>query len=149
MDGVNLHTGHQLRFLDRLLDGVDSRIDVDDDTALDAARFGDTDADNVERTVAHAFADNGGDPRGADVKANEIPLFSCHWSSVTCRVQQDPASPVFLPRALRTRARQSEDRRSQSPKCVREARARGRDTTAAARQTAPRRRVPARCRPSG
>ena len=85
MDGVDLDARHQLRFLDRLLDRVDGGIDVDDDAALDAARLGDADADNVERAVVHAFADDCGDARGADVKADDIPLSSCHWSSVTCR----------------------------------------------------------------
>ena len=82
MDGIDFDARHQLCFLDRLLDRVDGGIDIDHDAALDAARLGDTDADNIERAVVHAFADDRGHARGADVKADDIPLSSCHWSSV-------------------------------------------------------------------
>ena len=56
--GVDLDAGHQLGFLDRLLDRVDGRLEVDDDAALDAARLGDADADDVEAAVVEALADD-------------------------------------------------------------------------------------------
>ena len=49
VDRVDLDAGHQLGFLDRLLDRVDRRLEVDDDAAADAARLGDAEADDVER----------------------------------------------------------------------------------------------------
>ena len=45
---VDLDAGHQLGFLDRLLDRLDGRLEVDDDAAPDAARLGHAEADDVE-----------------------------------------------------------------------------------------------------
>ena len=40
VDGVDLDAGRQLGFLDRLLDRLDRRLEVDDDAAADALRVG-------------------------------------------------------------------------------------------------------------
>ena len=58
MDGVDLDAGHQLGFLDRLLDRIHRGLEVDDDAALDAARLRDADADDVEAAVVQALADD-------------------------------------------------------------------------------------------
>src|SRR5262245_21398963 len=78
MNRVDLDPGHELGFLDGLLDRIDRRIDVDDEAAFDASRFRGADADDVERPVVHALADDGGRPRGADVKANDVAFSSRH-----------------------------------------------------------------------
>ena len=48
VDRVDLDAGHQLGFLDRLLDRIDRGLEVDDDAAADAARLGNAEADDVE-----------------------------------------------------------------------------------------------------
>ena len=76
VDRVDLDAGHQLGLVDRLLDRLDRGLEIDDDTAADAARLGDAEADDVERRVVEQFADHGGDLRGADVQADrDIVLF--------------------------------------------------------------------------
>src|SRR6185436_18460081 len=45
---VDLDAGHQLGFLDRFLDRVDRRLEVDHDAAPDPARLGRADADDVD-----------------------------------------------------------------------------------------------------
>src|SRR5688572_4479254 len=81
MHGVDLDPRHQLRLLNRLLDRIYSRLEVDDDAALDAARLRDSDPDNVEAAVVEAFADNRTDVRGADVEPYEVPFPARHHSS--------------------------------------------------------------------
>ena len=78
---VDLDAGHQLGFFDRLLDRIHSGLEVDDDAALDAARLGDADADDVEAAVVEAFADDAGHRRRADVEANYVLLFTSHLNS--------------------------------------------------------------------
>ena len=68
---VDLDAGHQLGFLDRLLDRIHRGLEIDDDAALDAARLGDADADDVEAAVVEAFADDAGHRRRADVEPDE------------------------------------------------------------------------------
>src|SRR5215470_7485060 len=79
MYGIDLDARHQLRLFDRLLDRFHGGIDVDDHATLDATRFGGADADDVERAVVQAFADDGGHPRRADIKADEIAFSSRHY----------------------------------------------------------------------
>ena len=49
MDRIDFDAGHQLGFLDRLLDRLHGRLEVDHDTALDATGLGHADPDDVER----------------------------------------------------------------------------------------------------
>ena len=84
---VDLDAGHQLGFLDRLLDRVDRRLEVDDDAAPDAARLGDAEADDVEPVAVENLADDGRHLRRADVEPDQIPLFSRHSSSESCCVR--------------------------------------------------------------
>src|SRR6185503_7105096 len=73
---VDLDASHQLGFLDRFLDRVDRRLEVDHDAAPDAARFGDTDADDVDRLAADDLADDRRHLRSADVEPDQISFFS-------------------------------------------------------------------------
>jgi hypothetical protein len=75
---VDLDAGHELRFLDRLLDRVDGRFEIDDDAALDAARFRHPDAHDVEAPVVEALADDADDRGGAYVEPHDISLSTSH-----------------------------------------------------------------------
>ncbi len=75
---VDLHAGHQLGFLDRLLDRIDRRLEVDDDAPADAARLGDPEPDDVEAVAVEHFADDGRHLRRADVEPDQIPFFTRH-----------------------------------------------------------------------
>ncbi len=80
MHRIDLDAGHQLRFLDRLLDRVDGGLEVDDHAAADAVRFGDAEADDVDAAPVHELADDGRHFRCADVEADQISFFSRHCS---------------------------------------------------------------------
>ena len=60
---------------------VHSGLEVDDDAALDPARLGDADADDVEAAVVQAFADDADDRRRADVEPDDVPLSTSHLNS--------------------------------------------------------------------
>jgi hypothetical protein len=78
VDGIDLDAGHQLGFVDRLLDRLDRGLEVDDDAPADAARLGDPQADDLEGRVVEQFADHGGDLRGADIEPDEVAFFAGH-----------------------------------------------------------------------
>src|SRR4029079_1569616 len=65
VNGIDFHTGHQLVFLNRLLDRIDGRFEVDDDAAPDATRLGHAEPDNVEAAVVEPFAHHPGPHRSA------------------------------------------------------------------------------------
>ncbi len=73
--GMNLATGHQLGFLDRALDRLHRRVDVDDDAALQPARRVRAHAHHVDRAVHGELADDGDDFRRADVESDEQVSF--------------------------------------------------------------------------
>ena len=138
---VDLDAGHQLRFLDGLLDRLDGRLEVDDDAAPDAARLGDAEADDVEAAAVEDLADDGRHLRRADVEPDQIPFFACHAASaVTVLAGRRPVRPRR--RALRrpssrlhvNRGRRTAGPHSRCPAPGRAAPARARDTTAAARR---------------
>ena len=117
---VDLDAGHQLGLLDRLLDRVDRRLEVDDDAAPDAARLGDADADDVEPVAVEHLADDRRHLRRADVEPDQIPLFSRHAASEvrwSCRVvPSPPLARARLPRRPHVdRARRTAGPRSRCP----------------------------------
>ena len=61
MHGIDLHAGGELGLLYGLLDRLDGRLEVDDDTASNAVRVRDSDSDDVDASVLHRLADDGGD----------------------------------------------------------------------------------------
>src|SRR5207302_4547576 len=76
--------GHQLCFLDGVLDRLDSELEVDDDAALDAARLGHTEAHNLEAVDAEAIdhlADNCRHLRRADVESYQVSFSTGHSAS--------------------------------------------------------------------
>src|SRR6185312_14326659 len=81
MHQVDLDARHQLGFLDRLLDRIHRRLEIDHDTTLDPARLRDADADHVEAAVLQAFADDADDRRRADVEPHYVLLFPSHLNS--------------------------------------------------------------------
>ena len=78
VDRVDLDAGGQLGLVDRLLDRLDRRLEVDDDAAADAARVREADADDVEPAVVGHLADDGRDLRRADVQPDQISFLACH-----------------------------------------------------------------------
>ena len=75
---VDLDAGHQLGLVDRVFDGVDGGLEVDDGAAPNAFRFGHADADNLQAAVVHHLADDGRHLGGADVQPDQISLPACH-----------------------------------------------------------------------
>ncbi len=75
---VDLDTGHQLGFVDRVLDGIDGRFEIDDGAAPDAFGLGDADADDLEAAVIHHLCDDGRHFRGANVQPDQISLSIAH-----------------------------------------------------------------------
>ena len=97
---VDLDAGHQLGLLDRLLDRVDRRLEVDDDAAPDAARLGDAEPDDVEAVAVEHLADDGRHLRRADVEPDQISLFTRHSASGRVPIAASrPASPLPSPAA--------------------------------------------------
>ena len=82
VDRVDLDAGHQLGFLDRLLDRLDGRIEVDDHAAPDAARFG-----NARARRCRAC------PSRASRRRRPSPS--------TCRRRARPDTALFVPLFLR------------------------------------------------
>ena len=82
---VDLDAGGQLGFVDRLLDRLDRRLEVDDDAAADALRVGQADPDDVEPAVVGHLADDGGDLRRADVEPDQVSFLACHQGSPVSR----------------------------------------------------------------
>src|SRR5947207_7898988 len=78
MNRVDLDTGCQLRFVDCFLDRFDGRFQVHDHATTDAARVGQSDADDVETSVIGQLADDGGDLRRADVEPDQVSFLACH-----------------------------------------------------------------------
>jgi hypothetical protein len=81
VDRVDLDSGHQFGFFDRLLDRIDRRLEIDDDAAANAARFGDADADDVKTIAGENLADHRGHLRGADVESHQVSFFTRHSPS--------------------------------------------------------------------
>ena len=78
MDGVDLHTGHQLRFLEHALDRSHGRLDVHDHALLEAARRLRAEPDHVERALGAHLGDDRHDLRRADVQADDQVLVVLH-----------------------------------------------------------------------
>ena len=74
IDRVDFDAGHELGFLDGMLDGVDRRLEIDDSAAPNAPGFRDADTDDLEAAVVHRFRDDGGDFRGANINADQVPF---------------------------------------------------------------------------
>ena len=133
----------QLRLVDRLLDRLDRRLEVDDHAPPDPARVRQPHPDDVEPAVVGHLADDGGDLGRADVQAHQVrslratdpPSERCARLPAACRPR--PCRPRRA--ASRTRDRRTADRRSRCPAPARGAPTRPRDTTAGARRTARRR----------
>jgi hypothetical protein len=71
VDIADLAVGHQLRFLQRSLDGVHRGFDVHHHTLLQAARGCVSGADHLEHAVRGRFGDDGDDLRRADVEPDD------------------------------------------------------------------------------
>ena len=109
---VDLDAGHQLGFLDRLLDRIDRGLEVDDHAAADAARLGNAEADDVEAARRSMISPTtAGHLRGADVEPDQVSLLSRQLDSP--RQARRPAQPAcfapsaaaFLAAALHRRCR--------------------------------------------
>ena len=94
---VDLDPGRQFGFVDGPLDGVDRRLEVDDEAPPDAFRFGEPKANDVEPAIVHVLADDSGDLRRPDVEPDQIAFFPCHVSPPACPLPR-PA-PVRPPAA--------------------------------------------------
>ncbi len=75
----DLHAGHELGLLHRLLDGVDGGLEIHHDAALQALRLGHADADDVEPAAVRDLAHDRAHLRGADVEPDDVPLIPCHY----------------------------------------------------------------------
>ena len=111
---ADLDAGHQLRLLDRFLDRLDRRLEIDDDAALQALRLGDADADDVDAAVVEQLADHGADLGRADVETHHVPFLSCHSSSSPAYVLRLGRRVVFTAGA-HTTVRRTASPRSRSP----------------------------------
>src|SRR6185369_12745563 len=80
LHGVDLDTGHQLSFFDRLFYRVDGGFEVDHDATPDAARLGDADPHDIEPAVEH-LGNHSRYLRRPDIEPDEIPLFTRHSAS--------------------------------------------------------------------
>src|SRR5262245_36374270 len=101
MDRVDLDAGHELGFLDRLLDGVHRGLEVHDDAATDAVGFGDADADDVDTVAFQDFSDDCRHRRCADVEADQVSLSPRHAAS-DCPLrtfEPNRPGPTCAPRA--------------------------------------------------
>ena len=79
---IDLETGRELRFLDRLLDRFDGRLQVDDHAAPHLARVGEADPDDVEPVVVGHLADDSRDFLDVlIVEADQISLPFTHHAS--------------------------------------------------------------------
>ena len=70
-DRSNFATGRCFRFLDRFLDGLHGRLDVDDDAATHAARIVRAQTNQLNRLTRCVLADQRHDLRGADVESDD------------------------------------------------------------------------------
>src|SRR5690606_28751024 len=76
---ADLAVGHQLGFLERALDGIDRRLDVDHDPLLEPARLVLAEPDDLIAAVGPHLRHDGDDLRGADVESgNEVFAVSGH-----------------------------------------------------------------------
>ena len=71
VDRVDLAAGHQLGLLDRALDGLHGRFDVDDHALLQAARGLRAQADDLDRSLGRELADQRDHLGGADVQSHD------------------------------------------------------------------------------
>ena len=62
-------------FLDRALDRMHGRVDVDDDAALEPVRRMRTDADDLDRLAGRMLADDGDDLGRSDIEADDQVFF--------------------------------------------------------------------------
>ena len=76
--GVDLDAGGELGLLERFLDRLDRGLEIDDDAAADAARIGQADADDVERSVVARLADDRGHLRRAHVEPDDVAFLAAH-----------------------------------------------------------------------
>ena len=74
-DRMDLAAGHQLGFLDRALDRLHGRVDVDDDAALQAARRMRAHAHDFDDSLGGQLADDRHDFRRADVESDDQVSF--------------------------------------------------------------------------
>ena len=145
MDRVDLDAGHQLRLVDRLLDRLDGRLEVDHDAAADAARLGDAEPDDIQPARVEHLADDRRHFRRADVEAHQVSFFARHYSLRAADLTVCATSPPLALRpnrrlrdvarlarlsapAGRRCARRTADPRSRCPARVRAASARARRT---------------------
>src|SRR3954464_14010019 len=94
VDGADLASRHQLRFLDGPLDGGDGRLDVDDHSLAQPARGMLADADHVEARLLR-LSDEAADLRGPDVEPDHelAPLLSHDYrASVCCGLRPPPVA---------------------------------------------------------
>ena len=78
--GVDLDAGGELRLLQRFLDRLDRGLQIDDDAAADAARIGQADADDVERSIVARLADDRGHLGRAHVEPDDVAFLAAHHS---------------------------------------------------------------------
>ena len=79
IDRVDLHAGHELRFLHRFLDGLHGAVDVHHHALFQAVGRADADPDDVHLAVVLRFADDGADLGRTQVKTyDDIVRFLCH-----------------------------------------------------------------------
>ncbi len=71
VDRTDFAAGHQLGFLDRALDRLHRRFDVDHHAPLQPARFMRADADHFDRIAGGVLAHQCGDLGGADVETDD------------------------------------------------------------------------------
>ena len=95
VDRVDLAAGHQLGFLDRALDRLHGRLDVDDHAALQAARRVRADADDLDRPPRRDSPTMRDDLRRADVEADDQVSFSLsRHRGVASSLRRDARSAV-------------------------------------------------------
>ena len=137
---ADLDAGHQLRFLDRLLDRLHGGVEIDDDAALESLRLRHAEPDDVDATVVDQLADDGADLRGPDVEPYYVPFMSCHELPQAGRPALQPCSTAVkaalkagpsVPPAARTGVRRIASPRSRSRRRVRATPAPNRCTPAA------------------
>lgn len=76
VDRIDLHRRHQLRLLDRLLNGLDRTLDIDHDAFAQSPRWAGADADDIEGPFIRHFGNDRANLRRPDIQShqNMIPL---------------------------------------------------------------------------
>ncbi len=118
VDRVDLAVRHQLGLLDRALDRLHRRLDVDDHALLQAARRLAAHADDLDRTVGRDLADQREHLGGADVQSDDdvfVDLLSQYRALLVPASLAPRGSPPSS--RLRNRCRSADPRR----RCLRRA----------------------------